>query len=222
MDLVFAFFFLMVCFLFGSLVANTRRIAKQTENLPGSPTSENVTLAIATPASQDGRRDAILEAIRRDPTLAQDTTPDTLARLDAAVGAIEREMVLREEVEKVLSEQNTHDTALTQAQNDREQFNAKIASNGNAPLLGATLQMAARGNGMVVPMPEQMGEIVIQPGSPAERAGLKPGDILLAINETDTGTIYDVKRIMAALSLGDEVRLHVRRESSDLILEVDL
>ncbi len=219
MDPVFAFFILTFCF---AVVAKLSRISKQTENLPGSPTSESVTLAIATPASQDWRRDAILEAIRRDPTLAQDTTPDTLARLDAAVGAIEREMVLREEVEKVLSEQNTHDTALTQAQNDREQFNAKIASNGNAPLLGATLEMATRGNGMMVSMPGLMGEIVIQPGSPAERAGLKPGDILLAINETDTGTIYDVKRIMAALSLGDEVSLHVRRESSDLILEVDL
>ena len=219
MDLVFAFFFLMVCFLFGSLVANTRRIAKQTENLPGNHTSESVTLANATPASQDWRRDAILEAIRRDPTLAQDTTGDTLARLDVAVEAIEREMVLRDEVEQALRQQQAKKEAEVQAKIDRDLFDAKVAETGNL-LLGALFGFPIGGDGNGFRPGNGCFRIV--PGSPADRAGLQPGDVLMSMNDTRIRTNDDVKKFMAGASVGDHVLLHIRRGSNKVVLEADL
>jgi len=169
----------------------------------------------------DKRRDAILEAIRRDPTLAQDTTPDTLARLDLAVGAIEREMILLGEVEQALMHQQGDKITDPQAVAERAQFDARVAANGNSLVLGASLEKAFGVYGLAVP-PLHMRDGVITLGSPAQRAGLQPGDVLMAVNDTKTGTINDLQKFMASASKGDHIFLHVRRGPHDIVLEVEL
>jgi C-terminal processing protease CtpA/Prc len=179
--------------------------------LPNSSTPMSSTKKVV-----DKRREAILEAIRRDPTLAQDTSPQTLARLELESGAIEKEMVLREEVEQALSQQQ----AEVQAKIDRDLFGAKVAETGNL-MLGASLRLPIEGDGMCV-LPDGFSDVLIVPGSPADRAGLQPGDVLMFMNDKRILNIDAVEKFMADASVGDHVRLHIRRGSSKMVLEVDL
>jgi membrane-associated protease RseP (regulator of RpoE activity) len=173
----------------------------------------------STPIGVDKRREAILEAIRRDPILAQDTSPQTLARLELEAGTIEKEMVLREEVEQALRQQQEEKEAEVQAKIDRDLFDAKVAETGKL-LLGAGFGFPiAPGSDGFRP---GNGCLRIVPGSPADRAGLQPGDLLMSMNDERIRTNDDVEWFMAGARVGDQVLLHIRRGSSKMVLEVDL
>ena len=51
----------------------------------------------------------------------------------------------------------------------------------------------------------------VQPKSPAAKAGLEPGDIVLAINDKRVKSSQDVRNIIGMLPLGEEVRLEIQR-----------
>jgi hypothetical protein len=176
----------------------------------------------STPIGVDKRREAILEAIRRDPTLAQDTSPQTLARLELEAGTIEKEMVLREEVEQALRQQQEEKEAEVQAKIDRDLFDAKVAETGRLMLGAATFSTYAEGGGLVIDTAKLIGQVDISPGSPADRAGLQIGDVLMSMNDKRIRTSDDLKKFMAAASVGDHVLLHIRRGSNKMVLEVDL
>jgi putative serine protease PepD len=51
----------------------------------------------------------------------------------------------------------------------------------------------------------------VQPGSAAERAGLQPGDVIVAIDGEEVGSKEDVGRIVRSRSPGDEVEINYLR-----------
>src|SRR5690606_4442600 len=61
------------------------------------------------------------------------------------------------------------------------------------------------------------------PGSPAEKAGLLPGDQIVAIDGEDmTGTAAEVARLKVLGPAGSTVRLTIRREGENELLEFDI
>jgi len=62
----------------------------------------------------------------------------------------------------------------------------------------------------------------VQKGGPAERGGVKPGDILVAVNGRPVADPHSMLNIVAALRPGEKVPLKVRREAKELDLEVEV
>lgn len=62
----------------------------------------------------------------------------------------------------------------------------------------------------------------VQPGSPAATAGLKSGDVILAVNDNPPGSIIDFNRALTSAGSEHELRLTVRRngETRDLRLRL--
>jgi hypothetical protein len=52
----------------------------------------------------------------------------------------------------------------------------------------------------------------VAPGSPVERAGLRPGDVIVDLGETPVGSLSDYSRALKALAPGDEVRVRYLRD----------
>jgi hypothetical protein len=62
----------------------------------------------------------------------------------------------------------------------------------------------------------------VVPGSPAERAGIKPGDILVRIADRDVKTGRDVQDTMASLSPGAQTTVRIFRQGAQSDLAVTL
>ena len=77
-----------------------------------------------------------------------------------------------------------------------------------------------------VPVPAGPGEPVVvervEGGSPADRAGVKPGDRILSLDGIPVGSIYDYVRALQRSVAGGAARLVVEREGRPLELDVDL
>jgi S1-C subfamily serine protease len=61
-----------------------------------------------------------------------------------------------------------------------------------------------------------------RPGSPAERAGVQPGDVVEAMEGQPIRTVADLERITRSLSRGRPLLLVVRREDQRVQLPVTL
>lgn len=62
----------------------------------------------------------------------------------------------------------------------------------------------------------------VNPKSPAAKAGLEPGDIVLSINDKRVKNSQDVRNIIGLLPLGDEVKLEVQRGGEILNLKAEV
>lgn len=62
----------------------------------------------------------------------------------------------------------------------------------------------------------------VTPGSPADRAGLRKGDIIVRLGEHDVNDLQGLTDALRAHRPGDEVRVHVLREERELTLDVVL
>jgi Do/DeqQ family serine protease len=73
-------------------------------------------------------------------------------------------------------------------------------------------------------LPASNGALIagVQKGGPAERAGVKPGDVLLAVNGKAVADPQGMLNVVAALQPGSKVPLKLRREARDLELEVEI
>lgn len=74
------------------------------------------------------------------------------------------------------------------------------------------------------PLPRGLSEAVriakVAPGSPAEAAGLKTGDIILRVDGHPTPTLNEIKQYMHVHEPGDKVKLEVLRDETELTIEV--
>ena len=73
-------------------------------------------------------------------------------------------------------------------------------------------------------LPEQTGAMIrsITPGSPAEKAGLQPGDVLVAINGKPIQGARDLVRQIAAAAVGSKVEIKVIRDKQEQTLSVTI
>ncbi len=62
----------------------------------------------------------------------------------------------------------------------------------------------------------------IRPNSPAEKAGLKPGDLITQANGKPIASIPQLKTILGPLAAGSELKLVVKRDDQELPLSVTL
>jgi serine protease Do len=62
----------------------------------------------------------------------------------------------------------------------------------------------------------------VQSGSPAETAGLQPGDMILSANDTGLKTTADMQAILLAAKVGDTLRLRVWRASAEQTMNATL
>ncbi len=71
---------------------------------------------------------------------------------------------------------------------------------------------------------EEEGALVssIEPGSPAERAGFKIGDVILAFGDEEVADARALPRMVANTGKGDKVSVAVRRDGKRMSLEVTL
>ena len=59
-------------------------------------------------------------------------------------------------------------------------------------------------------------------GSPADRAGVKPGDVLLAIDEQPVTDLRSYSDLLKAHEAGDTITLELRRDGETVTLEATL
>ncbi|MDQ7840447.1 MAG: trypsin-like peptidase domain-containing protein [bacterium] len=72
-------------------------------------------------------------------------------------------------------------------------------------------------------LPVDHGVVVVpQPGSPADRAGMRPQDIIVAINGQKVSTIGDLRRELFRRKPGESVQVEVVRDGRRLTLTVPL
>ena len=81
-------------------------------------------------------------------------------------------------------------------------------------LLGVNIQDISPDLAQAFDLKQTQGAVItaIQPGSPAAKAGLEPGDIVLAINDHRIKNGMDVRNSVGMMQVGDEVRVAVLRK----------
>ena len=62
--------------------------------------------------------------------------------------------------------------------------------------------------------------VEVVPGSPADRAGIRPEDLILAVNGALTGRVEDLQRLMVADAIGSPVTVRILRAGRPLELEL--
>lgn len=60
----------------------------------------------------------------------------------------------------------------------------------------------------------------VRPGSPAERAGLKAGDLVTRLGKTPVKNVYDYTYALGEVRAGEEVEIAIRRDGRDMILKI--
>ena len=69
-------------------------------------------------------------------------------------------------------------------------------------------------------MPSCVEIVEVVSDSPAERAGLRPEDLIVSVNGTPTESVYDLQRLMVAELIGVEVPVTVVRDGRALELRL--
>jgi hypothetical protein len=91
---------------------------------------------------------------------------------------------------------------------------APAGGEGRKVSLGTVPDFAFAGPGVKV-------QSVVE-GSPAAKAGVQAGDVLLAIDATELKTLRDLSEALKAHAAGDVVRLRVKRGTEELALDATL
>jgi serine protease Do len=62
----------------------------------------------------------------------------------------------------------------------------------------------------------------VSPGSPADKAGIKPGDVVIAAGGHEIRTLHDLPRLVAATPVGSKLDLTIRRGGKQQTVEVTI
>ncbi|HEX8186334.1 MAG TPA: M28 family peptidase [Blastocatellia bacterium] len=60
----------------------------------------------------------------------------------------------------------------------------------------------------------------VRPGSPAERAGLRAGDLVMKLGKTPIKNVYDYTYALGELRAGEEVEILIRRDGREVTLKI--
>lgn len=91
---------------------------------------------------------------------------------------------------------------------------AAAPADPNAPFLGVQLDQSHAGPGVLVAQ--------AVPGGSAEKAGVKDGDVILAIDGREISAAAELQAVIATKRVGDKVALRVKRDLDELAIEVQL
>jgi S1-C subfamily serine protease len=71
-------------------------------------------------------------------------------------------------------------------------------------------------------LPLETGVLVaaVEPNSPAHRAGLREGDVIVAFNQTAIGSVHDLHKILVAEQIGVAAKLLVIRHTEKFVLDI--
>lgn len=108
--------------------------------------------------------------------------------------------------------------------NQAKRVAQQLIDDGRAvhPVIGVTLDMQYEGVGARVSDKDVKGQPPVRPGGPADRAGLKSGDVVTAI---DGKRVADANELIVAVrskAPGDTVKLTVKRGEEELSLPIKL
>ena len=90
--------------------------------------------------------------------------------------------------------------------------------------LGVSIENVSDANAKGVGLPRPVGALVqgVQKGFPAEKAGIRQGDIIIAVNGREVTSVNDLQLRIAQHSPGDRVRITIWRDGRSLDLDVVL
>ena len=103
---------------------------------------------------------------------------------------------------------------------------AELESNGKVSRgwLGVKIQPLTDEIAESLGLEDTRGALVagIEPGSPAQRAGVKPGDVIVGLNGEMLDEYKDLPRLVAAADAGNESTLQVKRNGETVELDVEI
>ena len=90
--------------------------------------------------------------------------------------------------------------------------------------LGVTIQPVDADLALALGLEDRKGVLIssVQPVSPAAKAGIEPGDVVIAIGDEPVARVRDVTRKVAAIEPGTDAALTVLRQGEELRLDVDI
>ena len=82
--------------------------------------------------------------------------------------------------------------------------------------LGVTIQEVNQALADSFGLAKPTGALInaVEPGSPADKAGLKPGDVILAVNDREVGNSGELPAQIATMASGESARLKIWRKGS--------
>jgi putative serine protease PepD len=92
-----------------------------------------------------------------------------------------------------------------------------VTSSGRAALgVGVTTVTDQSGK------PQGVGVVQVAPGGAADKAGIRPGDVIVSVNGQQTPTAQALSALLAGLQVGQTVPVTVQRDGSEQTLQVTL
>lgn len=90
--------------------------------------------------------------------------------------------------------------------------------------LGVTIQDVDENSAKALGMQEAQGALIssVRPGDPGDKGGIKPGDVVLKINDRSVADAGELLKGVAALAPGEKAALQVWRDGKSLSLTVTL
>jgi putative serine protease PepD len=90
------------------------------------------------------------------------------------------------------------------------------------PIIGVTLDRQYQGEGVRI-LPEAVGDSVpVQPGGPAAKAGLQPGDIITKIDDKTVSAADELIVVIRSKAPGDKVKITYKRGGKEASAEMTL
>jgi Do/DeqQ family serine protease len=91
-------------------------------------------------------------------------------------------------------------------------------------LLGVAVQDLTHDLAQAFDLPQTQGAVVtgVQPDSPAARAGVEPGDVILAVNDRKVRNSMDVRNAVGLLQIGEKVRIEVLHKGETAVREAKI